>query len=174
VLYRARESDGVRAGGYQVTCRCFRERFSALCAWRPGEGLPNRAVANRRKSRRGEAGIHGETYAYWYLRRHGYVFVARNYRIPDDKGEIDLVGYDGAVLAFVEVKTRSGTDERPGQPEESVTAEKRRDLERMAKRFLAERRLRDVSWRFDLVAIESRAGRAPEVRLYKNAFGVKH
>jgi hypothetical protein len=24
-------------------------------------------------------GIRGETYAYWYLRRQGYVFVARNY-----------------------------------------------------------------------------------------------
>lgn len=119
-------------------------------------------------------GIHGETYAYWYLRRRGYVFVARNYRIPDDKGEIDLVGYDGSVLAFVEVKTRTGTKEHPGQPEEAVTAEKRRHLERMAKRFMTERRARDVSWRFDLVAIESRAGRAPEVRLYKNAFAAKN
>ena len=119
-------------------------------------------------------GIHGETYTYWYLRRHGYIFVARNYRIPDDKGEIDLVGYDGSVLAFVEVKTRSGTEERPGQPEEAITAEKRRHLERMAKRFMAERRARDVSWRFDLVAIESRAGCAPEVRLYKNAFAAKN
>ena len=119
-------------------------------------------------------GIHGETYAYWYLRRHGYVFVARNYRIPDDKGEIDLVGYDGSVLAVVEVKTRTGTEEHPGQPEEAITAEKRRHLERMAKRFMAERRARDISWRFDLVAIESRAGRAPEVRLYKNAFAAKN
>ncbi|HKV29349.1 MAG TPA: YraN family protein [Candidatus Acidoferrales bacterium] len=119
-------------------------------------------------------GIHGETYAYWYLRRHGYVFVARNYRIPDDKGEIDLVGYDGSVLAFIEVKTRSGTEEHPGQPEEAITAEKRRHLERMAKRFMAERRARDVSWRFDLVAIENRAGRVPQVRLYKNAFAAKY
>ncbi|HEV2617618.1 MAG TPA: YraN family protein [Candidatus Acidoferrales bacterium] len=119
-------------------------------------------------------GIHGETYAYWYLRRHGYVFVARNYRIPDDKGEIDLVGYDGSVLAFVEVKTRRGTEEHPGQPEEAITAEKRRHLERMAKRFIAERRVRDVSWRFDLVAIDSRTGRSPEVRLHKNAFAAKN
>ena len=59
-------------------------------------------------------GINGETYAYWYLRRHGYVFVARNYRAPGDKAEIDMVGYDGLVLAFVEVKTRSGTDKNAG------------------------------------------------------------
>lgn len=126
------------------------------------------------KTKARRTGIHGETYAYWYLRRHGYVFVARNYRVPEDKGEIDLVGYDGSVLAFVEVKTRSGTEEHPGQPEEAMTSEKRRHLERMAGRFLAERRCRDASWRFDLVAIENRAGRAPQVRLYKNAFAVKN
>lgn len=95
---------------------------------------------------------------------------ARNYRIPDDKREIDLVRYDGSVLAFVEVKTRIGTKEHAGQPEEAITAEEGRNLQCLAKRFMAERRARDVSWRFDLVAIESRAGCAPEVCLYKNAF----
>ena len=119
-------------------------------------------------------GVNGETYAYWYLRRHGYVFVARNYRVVGDKAEIDLVGYDGPVLAFVEVKTRSGTDERPGQPEEAVTPEKRFHVERMARRFLAERRTPGISWRFDVVAIESRSGRPPDVRLYKNAFSGAH
>jgi len=69
-------------------------------------------------------------------------FCEGNYRIPEGKGEIDLVGYDGSVLAFVEVKTRSGTEERPGQSEEAITAEKRRYLERMARRFMAERRAR--------------------------------
>ncbi|HVB07782.1 MAG TPA: YraN family protein [Candidatus Acidoferrales bacterium] len=136
-------------------------------------GLAESQAGESAKENARRTGIRGETFAYWYLRRHGYVFVARNYRILDDKGEIDLVGYDGSVLAFVEVKTRSGTEEHPGQPEEAVTSGKRQHLERMAKRFLAERRIRDASWRFDLVAIESRAGHAPEVRLHKNAFAVK-
>lgn len=119
-------------------------------------------------------GLRGETYAYWYLRRRGYVFIARNYRAPDDKAEIDMIGYDGSVLAFVEVKTRSGSEERPGRPEEAVTAEKRGHVERMAKRFLAERRTPGISWRFDVVAIESRPGQPPDVRLYKNAFATAH
>ena len=34
-------------------------------------------------------GIRGETFAYWYLRRHGYTLVARNYTVPGIKGEID-------------------------------------------------------------------------------------
>ena len=52
-------------------------------------------------------GVRGETYAYWYLRRHGYVFVAKNYTPHGIKDELDLVGYDGKTLAFVEVRTRT-------------------------------------------------------------------
>jgi len=52
-------------------------------------------------------GIRGETFAYWYLRRHGYTIIARNFMVPGMKGEIDLAGYDGEVLAFIEVKTRT-------------------------------------------------------------------
>lgn len=115
-------------------------------------------------------GARGETYAYWYLRRLGYVFVARNYQTPGLHGEIDLVAYDGRELAFVEVKTRTGED---AEPEEAITPQKRRVLARMARVFLAERRLTGVVWRFDVVAIRARAGRAPEVRLYKAAFGAE-
>src|SRR5580704_1635436 len=58
-------------------------------------------------------GIRGETYAYWYLRRHGYIFVARNYTPRGIKGELDLVGYDGETLAFVEVRTRTLREDLP-------------------------------------------------------------
>ena len=37
-------------------------------------------------------GAQGERYAYWYLRRLGYIFLARNYTSTRGKGEIDLVG----------------------------------------------------------------------------------
>jgi Uncharacterised protein family UPF0102 len=66
----------------------------------------------RRQSRR-VMGVRGETFAYWYLRRHGYVIVCRNFRAPGVKGEIDLVGFDGPVLAFVEVKTRTSKPDAP-------------------------------------------------------------
>src|SRR5229473_1928188 len=49
-------------------------------------------------------GMRGETFAYWYLRRHGYVIISRNFMVPGVKGEIDLAGYDGKVLSFIEVK----------------------------------------------------------------------
>src|SRR5271156_3826369 len=86
------------------------------------------------KHRARRTGIRGETYAYWYLRRHGYVLVARNFTSPGLKGEIDMVGYDGAVLAFVEVKTRTRVEspERTqvpqATPESAVDIEKRRNI----------------------------------------------
>jgi len=124
------------------------------------------------KQRARQTGVRGETYAYWYLRRHGYVFIARNYTAPGIKGEIDLIGYDGPVLAFVEVKTRNVRPDDPplAKPEDAVTADKRRNLSRMARQFLAEKGLREAQCRFDVLAIESVAGQRPTVRLHKAAF----
>ena len=131
---------------------------------------PPVAPATWTKQQARQTGIRGETYAYWYLRRHGYVMIARNFTIPGIKGEIDLVGYDGPVLAFVEVKTRTGEATEYGKPEDAVTFEKRRNLSRMARQFLAERRIREAACRFDVLAIESRPGARPVVRLHKDAF----
>lgn len=124
---------------------------------------------NKKEAAR-QTGIRGETYAYWYLRREGYVFVARNYLPQGAKGEIDLIGYDGPTLAFVEVRTRTVRDAQGGLPELSVTREKRRVLVRTAERFLSERHVADCPVRFDVLAIDNRPGGAPVVRLHKDAF----
>jgi putative endonuclease len=118
-----------------------------------------------------QRGVRGETFAYCYLRRHGYVFVARNYVPRGAKGEIDLVGYDGDTLAFVEVRTRTAREDQAALPELSLTAEKQHVVARTARRFLSERHVKQYPVRFDVVAIEEVAGSAPVVRLYKNAFG---
>ncbi len=115
-------------------------------------------------------GVRGETFAYWYLRRHGYVMVCRNFRSAGLKGEIDLVGFDGTTLAFIEVKTRTSKLGSSSLPEDAITADKRRFLARMARRFLAERGLTGINWRFDVLAIESLAGKRPLIRLHKGAF----
>jgi putative endonuclease len=124
--------------------------------------------AKKNEARR--TGVRGETYAYWYLRRHGYVFVARNYMPRGAKGEIDLVGYDGATLAFVEVRTRTESEEHAALPELSITRDKQNVLIRTAQRFLAERHVGDCPCRFDVLAIDNRPGHAPAVRLHKDAF----
>jgi putative endonuclease len=127
--------------------------------------LQSQKLANRR------TGIRGETYAYWYLRRHGYVFVARNYTPRGAKGEIDLIGYDGETLAFVEVRTRTASEGAlPALPELSVTTDKQRLVVRTAKYFLAERHVGDCPFRFDVLAIDNLPGSPPAVRLHKDAF----
>lgn len=139
------------------------------------KGLTDAGADATAKQRARRTGIRGETYAYWYLRRHGYVLVARNFRSPGIKGEIDMVGYDGDVLAFVEVKTRAAAEgNEPSnpqpRPEDAVNWEKRRNLARMARQFLRARRIESASCRFDVMAIESRTGSRPQVRLHKGAF----
>lgn len=128
------------------------------------EADPAEAGRQRRRT-----GLRGETFAYWFLRRQGYTLVRRNYRTPRRRGEIDLIGWDGDVLAFIEVKTR--TTKTGGPPERTVDAEKQQELLAMARDYLARRRLADVRCRFDVVALEARPGAPPLVRLHKGAFG---
>ena len=118
-----------------------------------------------------QEGIRGETYAYWYLRCAGYVFIARNFSPRAAKGEIDLIGYDGETLAFVEVRTRTVREgDLSGLPELSITTDKQRVVVRTALRFLGERHVKECPCRFDVVAIDNRVGAPPELRLHKDAF----
>jgi putative endonuclease len=151
----------------------FSKMIFALVRWKARHGLrePGGDAGERKKkdaARR--TGVLGETYAYWYLRNQGYIFVARNYMPRSAKGELDLVGYDGETLAFVEVRTRTVREEMSALPELSVTPEKQSVVARTARYFLAERHLRGCACRFDVLAIDDRPGRLPEVRLHKDAF----
>ena len=111
-------------------------------------------------------GERGESLAYWYLRQAGYLMVARNRRVGE--GELDLIGWDGPVLAFVEVKTRS-TD-IAGPPELAVNHAKRKLMISAAHNYMRRMPRRSLSYRFDIasVAWDSKAGF--QVRLIKNAF----
>jgi hypothetical protein len=71
-------------------------------------------------------GLLGETYGYWYLRGQGYVFIAKNYMPQGIKGELDLVGYDGETIAFVEIRTRTVREDISGLPELSVLCQTKR------------------------------------------------
>jgi Holliday junction resolvase-like predicted endonuclease len=87
-----------------------------------------------------------------------------------------MVGYDGSVLAFVEVKTRTRMDASQkdaalqATPESAVNIEKRRNISRVAQQFLRARHIESTECRFDVLAIETRAGQKPSVRLHKGAF----
>jgi putative endonuclease len=115
-------------------------------------------------------GRKGEEDAYFYLRRRGYVMVARNFRSPHRRGDIDLIGWDNDVLCFIEVKSRSTRDVKPA--EAAVDEEKRRTLQGMAREYL--RQFRDMpQWRFDVVSVyyDERRSR-PVFELFKNSCSV--
>lgn len=113
-----------------------------------------------------ETGARGEEEAYFYLRRRGYTIVARNFRSPRRKGEIDLIGYEGEVLCFIEVKTRTTRAVMPA--EAAVDQEKQRDLMAVADEYV--RRLKSApATRFDVVSVYFEGGN-PEVTLFRGAF----
>jgi putative endonuclease len=134
---------------------------------------PAKELVNAAKLRARRTGIRGETFAYWFLRSKGYVMVARNFMTPGVKGEIDIVGYDGPVLAFVEVKTRSQSAPGQPRPEDAIDVAKQRNVLRIAQRFRVARRADPANCRFDVVAIETRPGAKPIVRLHKGVLGAE-
>src|SRR5690348_5551878 len=73
-------------------------------------------------------GRRGEDAAARYLKRLGYVIVARAHR--DNIGEIDLIAVDGRTIVFIEVKTRTTHD--AGHPADAVDDAKQRRLTRLA------------------------------------------
>ncbi len=94
----------------------------------------------------------GEQLAAEHLQRRGYTIVERNYRTR--WGELDLIAFDGRVLAFVEVKTRRAGG-RAGSAFDAVGRGKQAQVRRMAARWLAERRERPRAReiRFDAVGV---------------------
>ena len=136
-----------------------------LLDWLRGNGRTGKQLPAHQQT-----GRQGEEDAYFYLRRQGYVMVARNYRSPRRRGEVDLIGWDQDILCFIEVKTRTSHDVKPA--EAAVNREKRRELAGMAREYL--RRLPvAVQSRFDVVSVyyESQP-RLTRIELFKNAFPV--
>jgi putative endonuclease len=96
-------------------------------------------------------GRRGEDIAHRFLQRAGIVVVDRNYRMSSGAGEVDLVGWEGDTLVFVEVKSRQ-TDEY-GTPDRAVGLQKQSSLIRTAREYA---RHAEVPWeqvRFDVVTV---------------------
>jgi putative endonuclease len=119
------------------------------------------------RPQRHQLGQRGEEEAYFHLRKLGYVMVARNFRSPRCRGEIDLIGWDKDVLCFIEVKTRTSIDIKT--PEAAVDRQKRRDVAQVAREY--RRRLPlSCQWRFDIVSVYYEGPTTPpQIDLFQNA-----
>lgn len=93
-------------------------------------------------------GTWGEALAAEYLQKHGYKLAAHGYQCRF--GEIDLIAWDGDILCFVEVKTR--TNLQMGLPREYVTPAKQRRIKKTALFYLAAHDL-DCPARFDVAEV---------------------
>ena len=93
-------------------------------------------------------GALGERLVEWFLVRRGYRVVERNARVG--RFEIDLVMERGALVVFVEVKTRS--DSSWGGASRALGDAQRVRLAAAASAYSARFRNRDV--RFDVVTVE--------------------
>ncbi|HXB61714.1 MAG TPA: YraN family protein [Acidobacteriaceae bacterium] len=99
-----------------------------------------------------ETGSRGEEAALFHLRRSGYTIIARQWRSMKLRGDIDLIGWDGGTLCFIEVKTRTSRDFGPA--EFAVDEEKQRMLRRMARAYLRRcDNADDLDVRFDIVSV---------------------
>lgn len=118
-----------------------------------------------------ERGKQGEAFAANYLEGDGWSILDRNWRAGH--AEIDLVARRGKVVAFVEVKTRAGSD--CGDPLEALTWRKRKEIAGAARAWLLTRGSElggGVELRFDAVAVELFADAPPRIRHLADAWRI--
>jgi putative endonuclease len=123
---------------------------------------PDKSPAHQRTGRRGEEA------AYFHLRKLGYTMVARNFRSPRCRGEIDLIGWENDVLCFVEVKTRTTLDVKTGAA--AVDRHKRREVAAVVRQYM--KRLPPAcQWRFDVVSVyyDRSSASPPQIEIFRNS-----
>jgi putative endonuclease len=149
------------------------ERIGIGCAERTLSGL--NWIARRRGGASAlaahlETGIEGEDAAFFYLRRKGYIVVARRWSSGSVPGDLDLIAWQGPMLCFVEVKTRTAHDLTPA--EVAVDSNKRRILRRLARQYV--RQLPQETAppvRFDVLSVYLVPGEEKEFVHFENSFG---
>ena len=113
-------------------------------------------------------GAIGENIASGYLEEKGYRIIARNFRVGR-MGEIDIIGWDGDFLCFIEVKAR--TNDSFGTPAEAVSPLKQATIRRMARIFMQQYGYHENPVRFDVVELNMSKDLEPRyIHIIKNAF----
>jgi putative endonuclease len=115
-------------------------------------------------------GRQGERLAGEHLSRRGFQIIERNFRTRF--GELDIVAYDGRVLAFCEVKTRR-LRAGQGSPFDAIRKLKRAQVRRMAATWLNQRSDRPYAQevRFDAIGVTfDPSGRLVSIEHLEGAF----
>ncbi len=125
-----------------------------------------RSMKKVKKTLAYELGRSGEGIALQYLKKKKYTIVEKGFRFL--RGEIDIIALEGDTIVFIEVKTRKSVDF--GQPEESITAAKKRQLRRVAQGYLLRKNIQDVECRFDVLSLIYDEEKGYTINHIKDAF----
>lgn len=110
-------------------------------------------------------GRRGEDLAHRYLRKQGYIVVARNYRLAAGDAEADIIAWDGDALVIVEVKTRES--DTYGPPDRAIGEDKRRALQRVAREYARKSNVDEATVRGDVVSVV--LGGGVRIELFRDA-----
>ena len=158
---------------FKIAAMSMLERLRIAGLERSLAGLQRLARRSDRQAKLPEhlvTGFEGERAAYFYLRRKGYIVVARRWSSGTEPGDIDLVAWQDTLLCFVEVKTRTARDASPA--EVAVDAHKRAILRRLARHYLRQLPLQTPPQvRFDVISVYLVPGHARECQHFESAFG---
>jgi len=97
----------------------------------------------------------GERIAARWLERRGWRIIGRRFR--SGRRDIDLVAEHDGIIAFIEVKARSGA--AFGDPVEAVHRRKQRELAKSAQSWIDRHGRSGEAYRFDVVGILLTDGR---------------
>ncbi len=112
-------------------------------------------------------GDRGERAAVKYLKQQGFRIIAKQHR--NHYGEVDIIAEEGKATVFVEVKTRTSTND--GQPFEAVDLRKQEKITRVALAWLKQHSRLEQPARFDVVSILWPDNKGePQIQHFRNAF----
>ncbi|MGO9338325.1 MAG: YraN family protein [Terracidiphilus sp.] len=115
-------------------------------------------------------GIDGEDAAFFYLGRKGYTVVARRWSSGYQRGDLDLIAWQGPLLCFIEVKTRTAHD--MAAAEVAVDSDKRNTLRKLARHYVRQLPMKaSPPVRFDVLSVYLIPGQEKEFVHFEGAFG---
>ena len=120
------------------------------------------------KPRQKDIGHWGENWAIYYLILKGYRFITRNYH-GSNKGEIDIIMYDGEHYIMVEVKTSFANDIY--DTAERISMEKTQKMMQAAEQYFYDLNISEYHVRFDAVIISGKNWFKPQIDHFENIIG---
>jgi putative endonuclease len=141
------------------------ERSLATMKWTARRSRPSAAEPAHLTT-----GIDGEDASFFYLGRIGYTVVARRWSSGYQRGDLDLIAWQGPLLCFIEVKTRTAHD--IAAAEVSVDSHKRTVLRKLARQYVRQLPMKAAPpVRFDILSVYLIPGKEKEFVHFEGAFG---